>query len=88
MCVVVICATYQDNLVATLTVKKVSWPFTDIYGLVKSEDYSFLLQTGTYREDLLKVHGQCHTIHNRGNDRLINIKYEIIMVGMLEGGST
>ena len=55
MCVVVICATYQDSLVASLAVSKQYWPFTDLLGLTRTQDYHFLLQSGTFREDLLRV---------------------------------
>ena len=60
MVVVIILAIYSGNLVASLAIKKQFWPFTDLFGLARAQDYQILLKTGTIREDLLKVN--CVTV--------------------------
>ena len=46
---------YTGNLTATLAVKQVQWPFTDLRGLADSKDYKLLLSNSSYLYDVLKV---------------------------------
>ena len=59
MCVVLV-ATYSANLIAALTVQKISLPFETLDGLAADSQYSILVPESSVQASLFKVSTTIH----------------------------